>query len=235
MSDADPRCPECGEPIGGTATYCMHCSADLTDERNAADADGDRAWDDGATGGGDADVPWGTDDANADADPDPTWGPDADGGGTSRSSALGDGEPMLDPDGLVDNSLTVIVGIAGGLVVGVVGTIALAIMTDSGWGFLLGIVAWLGSTAYLVRRRTVQGAVAKSGYAVAVVLLLVPLIAFSPLVDVSGGLRGRLTSFLLALFIVLFPAGFAAGLGYVAAQFVPDEAETSEDTEEPAI
>ena len=26
----DPRCPECGEPIGQTATYCMHCSADLT-------------------------------------------------------------------------------------------------------------------------------------------------------------------------------------------------------------
>ena len=30
MSDADPHCPECGEPIGQTATYCMHCSADLT-------------------------------------------------------------------------------------------------------------------------------------------------------------------------------------------------------------
>jgi hypothetical protein len=135
----------------------------------------------------------------------------------------------------VDNSLTVIVGITGGLVVGIVGTIALAIMTDSGWGFLLGIVAWLGSTGYLVRRRTVQAAVAKSGYAVAVVLLLLPLIAFSPLVDVSGGLRGRVTSFLLALVFVVFPAGFAAGLGYVAAQFVPDETETSGDTEEPAI
>ena len=237
MSDADPRCPECGEPIGRTATYCMHCSADLADERDAADADGDRSWDDGATGdgtgGGDADVPWGADDATA--DPDPSWGPDADGAGTSRSSAGGDGEPMLDPDGLVDNSLTVIVGIAGGLVVGIVGTIALAIMTDSGWGFLLGIVAWLGSTGYLVRRRTVQAAVAKSGYAVAVVLLLLPLIAFSPLVDVSGGLRGRLTSFLLALVFVVFPAGFAAGLGYVAAQFVPEETETSGDTEEPAI
>ncbi|QGX93981.1 hypothetical protein EI982_03895 [Haloplanus rallus] len=47
MSDstADPRCPNCGGPIGRTATYCMHCSADLTEERAAADADDDGVWD----------------------------------------------------------------------------------------------------------------------------------------------------------------------------------------------
>jgi hypothetical protein len=37
----DPRCPECGEPIGATATYCMHCSADLRmdDSADVSDAD----------------------------------------------------------------------------------------------------------------------------------------------------------------------------------------------------
>ena len=37
IADDDPRCPECGGPIGQTATYCMHCSADLTTELEAAD------------------------------------------------------------------------------------------------------------------------------------------------------------------------------------------------------
>lgn len=32
LEPTDPRCPECGEPIGATATYCMHCSADLSTE-----------------------------------------------------------------------------------------------------------------------------------------------------------------------------------------------------------
>lgn len=28
----DPRCPECGGKIAATASYCMHCDADLTDD-----------------------------------------------------------------------------------------------------------------------------------------------------------------------------------------------------------
>jgi hypothetical protein len=244
VSDPAPTCPECGEPIGQTATYCMHCSADLTGERSAADADGDGAWDDGGAAGdgaergdgpetGDADVPW----ESGGGGPDPTWGPDGEGGGaggdaTSPSSVGGDGDSLLDPDGLVDNSLTVVVGIAGGLVVGFVGTIALAVMTESGWGFLLGILAWLGSTAYLVRQRTVQGAVEKSGYAVAVVLLLLPLIAFSPLAAVDGGLTGRATFFVFTLVAVAVPASVAAGLGYVAGRFVPDGVDESDEPDD---
>jgi hypothetical protein len=240
VSDPAPTCPECGEPIGQTATYCMHCSADLTGERSAADADGDGAWDDGGAAGdgaergdgpetGDADVPW----ESGGGGPDPTWGPDGDGGdATSPSSVGGDGDSLLDPDGLVDNSLTVVVGIAGGLVVGLVGTIALAVMTESGWGFLLGILAWLGSTAYLVRQRTVQGAVEKSGYAVAVVLLLLPLIAFSPLAAVDGGLAGRATFFVFTLVAVAVPASVAAGLGYVAGRFVPDGVDESDEPDD---
>ena len=244
MSDADPRCPECGGPIGETATYCMHCSADLSDERTAADADRDGAWDDretteGATSGN-ADASGGSNDG--DPEPDVTWGPDqgtTSGSGGDPAGPMGvpttgadEGEPFLAPEGLVDDTLTVVVGIGGGLVVGFVGTVALAVTTESGWGILVGVAGWLGSTAYLVRQRTVQGAVAKSGYAVAAVLLLLPLVAFSPAMEVDGGLRGRVTFFVVAFIGVLFPAGLAAGLGYVAGQFVPDESQEPEEADE---
>ena len=243
MSDADPHCPECGEPIGQTATYCMHCSADLTAEKDAADADSDGAWDSsGSDGGSDAGSigetrTWGSSDEGTGGEPEPTYGPTEEGGGrsvteastsassssSSSTSTSADGQ-LLDPDGLVDNTLTVVVGIVGGIVVGIVGLIVTPIVTGSGWGVLVGLVAWLGSTAYLVRQRTVQGAVAKSGYAVAVVLLLIPLVAFSPLADVDGGLTGRGEFFLASLFVVAFPAGIAAAVGYVASRFVPEDA-----------
>ena len=213
MADSeDPHCPECGEPIGRTATYCMHCSADLSDEQAAADINDDGVWDEAAEGSD------GSDDSGDSA---PTYDPLEDEGGDATVSTDAGGQ-LLDPDGIVDNTLTVVVGIVGGVVVGIVATITLAVMTESVWGFLLGIVAWLGSTGYLVRRRTVQGAVEKSGYAAAVVLLLIPLVAFSPLAGVDGGLTGRGTFFLGALLAVSIPAGIAAVVGWVAGRFAPD-------------
>lgn len=196
----DPRCPECGEPIGQTATYCMHCSTDLTDELEAADADEDGTWD------------------AASAAPGESQGPPV----TEESGQL------LDPDGLVDNTLTVLVGIGGGVVVGVVGTVVSLLATGSGWALPFGLVAWLGATAYLVRRRTVQGAVSRTGYAVAVVLLLVPLVALSPVVSVDGGLWERGGLFFVLFVFVLIPAAIAAALGWVAARFVPGDDTTSE-------
>lgn len=215
----DPRCPECGEPIGQTATYCMHCSADLTDEQAAADADSDESWDrteaasaDASGGGATAS---GTDDT-------------ATGLGRIAAEAVSDGtketngDQLLAPDGLVDDTLTVAVGIAGGIVIGLVGTVVLGIVTESGWAVAFGMVAWLGATAYLVRRRTVQAAVAKSGYGIALVLLSVPVIAFSPLTSVDGGLGERGGLFVVLLVFVAVPAGVAAAVGWIASRFVPE-------------
>jgi hypothetical protein len=206
IDENDPHCPECGEPIGQTATYCMHCSADLTAAREAADADDDGAWDQSETTA--------TDQHSSDAST-----------ATSQSSSGGataTDEQLLDPDGLVDNTLTVIVGIVGGIVVGIVGTVVLLLLTGSALSLVFGVAGWLGSTAYLVRRRTVQGAVAKSGYAVALVLLLVPVVAVSPLVTVEGGIGERGSLFVIMLFFVAVPAGIAAVIGLVASKFVPD-------------
>lgn len=191
----DPRCPECGEPIGQTATYCMHCSADLTDEQETADTDQDEAWEQGGTT--------------------PTQQTD---------TPVEESGQLLDPDGVVDNTLTVLVGIAGGIVVGLVGTMVLLFVTASPWALLFGLFAWLGATAHLVRRRTVQGAVARTGYAVALVLLTVPVIAFSPAFSVEGGIAGRGESLLALLLVVAIPAGIAAAVGWIASQFVPDQA-----------
>ncbi|WP_254829886.1 zinc ribbon domain-containing protein [Haloglomus salinum] len=204
--ETDPRCPECGEPIGVTATYCMHCSADLTEEQAAADADDDGTWDSNeAPSLGDV--------------VEETVG----GGGAGSSTGDSSDGQLLDPDGLVDNALTILVGIVGGAIAGLVGTVVLGVVTNSGYGVLFGIVAWLVTTAYLVRQRTVQGAVSKSGYAIALVLLLVPLVALSPFVNIDGGLSERGGLFVVLLVSVGIPAAIAAAVGWVAGRFVPDD------------
>jgi hypothetical protein len=219
MSEADdgPYCPECGEPISGTAAYCMHCYADLTDWTPSAEA---TTVDDGP----DDEGGWVTD---SDSDPDPSGDAtgENDGAGESAPSAgtdaSGGDDALLDPDGLADNALTVVVGIGGGVVVGLVATVVLLVLTESAWGFAFGIVVWLAATAYLVRRRTVVGAVARTAYAVAVVLLLVPLVAFSPAMEATD-LVGRVVIFATVLLGVAVPAAIAAGVGLVVSQFVPE-------------
>lgn len=230
MSDTakDPRCPECGGAIGQTATYCMHCSADLTEERAAADADGDGVWDQAEVGA--------TDPRSATADAAVSSGQSSHGiGGVLAErgrtvvdsvrdvsfTGTGESDQLLAPDSLVDDTLTVLVGIVGGIVVGVVGTIVLGVVTGSGWAVVFGLAAWLGATAYLVRCRTVQAAVAKSGYGIAIVLLLVPVIALSPVTPVDGGIEERGGLFLVLFGFVVVPAGVAATVGWIASQFVP--------------
>jgi hypothetical protein len=206
----------------------MHCSADLSEERAAPDADGDGVRDGAETG-----------DAGAETDTGPTLDPAAPGeasasetgcalaavgdavGGVSTDGGADDDGRLLAPDGLVDDTLTVLVGVAGGIVVGVLGTIVSGIVTGSGWAVAFGVAAWLGATAYLVRRRTVQETVARTGYAVAVVLLCVPLIALSPVVPVDGGRGERGGLFVVLRVFAAVPAGIAAAVGWVASRFAP--------------
>ena len=184
----DPRCPDCGEPVGTTATYCMHCSADLTGR--------------GPVGAADLGVDTGTTTRPT------TGGGEDDGGG------------LLDPDGIVDDSLTAVVGVVGGLVVGFVATLSL-LFFDAGLA-LLGVVAWLGSTVYLVHLHKVQEAVSKAAYGVALVLLLVPLVPLSPAVETSGA-GDRVVGVVVLGVLFGGPALVAAGVGYVASRYVPEE------------
>lgn len=227
----DPRCPECGEPIGQTATYCMHCSTDLTEERAANDADGDLAWDQPEAGSA---TSTGRHNPPSEAPSPSRWRESFTARGIRKALGITSshadeaGDQILAPDGLIDDTLTVAVGIVGGFIVGVVGTVVLGIVTESAWAILFGLIVWLGATAYLVRRRSVQAAVAKSGYAVAAVLLLVPVIALSPTVSIDGGLGDRGGAFLALFVFVSIPAGVAAVVGWIASQFVPDSVEEAD-------
>ena len=314
MSDApsDPRCPECGEPIGQTASYCMHCSTDLSDRQpvsaEGADESGDgllegvRAAIDSLTstrdevgqpdtyesgpertsnpdGVGQPDTYESGPETTSNPDgvgqpdtyesgPETTSNPDGvgqpdtyepTGGGVSNETGSNeqsvsnaqsvsnetgttssggesttasdhpsadvspDTTQLLDPDSTVDNALTVIVGIIGGIVVGILGTIVLGALTASGWAIPFGLLAWLVSTAYIARQRSVQGAVAQTGFATAVVLITVPVVAISPFGAVSGGLVERASLFFSLLLIVAVPAAIAAGVGWIASQVTPEE------------
>lgn len=213
----DPRCPECDEPIGMTAAYCMFCSADLTAQKARADTDDDGFWDDpettdASTTAGEA-VAAGT---RIDASP------AAGDGRASVTDAVSDTAPddggLFAADGVVDNALTAVVGLAGGLVVGLVGTTVLLILTGSGWGVGVGIVAWLAATVHLVRRRTVRDAVARTAYAVSLVLLLVPFVAFGPSSETTE-LGTRVVVFAAMLAGVAVPAAVAAGFGFAVSRF----------------
>lgn len=193
----DPRCPECGGPIAADATACIHCSTDLSDRQPVAPG----------------------------AVHDNSDGTDAAGRGESEPTTVSTAssrpvEHPLDPDGVMDNTLTVLIGIGGGIVVGVVGTFVLLIMIESLWALAFGLVAWLGATAYLVRRRYVMDAVAKTAYGVALVLLTVPLVALA----VGGGIVERGTLVVVLLLLVVMPAGIAAGIGWFASRYVPEDA-----------
>ena len=203
----DPRCPECGGPIGATATYCMHCSTDLTQQRARGDANGDGYWDGRRrTSGAARETTSGTERGGSGLDGD--------------ASPAADSNRWLHPSGIVDDALTVAVGIAGGLVVGVVGTVGLLLITANDWAVLGGAVAWIASTAHLVRQPTIVEAIQRTAYATAAVLLLVPLIAFGP-TTTETDLGVRFVLFATMLGGLAVPAALLAGLGLALGRFLP--------------
>lgn len=189
----DPRCPECGGPIAARASYCIHCSADLRDRRPV----------DAAAVGRPAD------DRDAEVEP-PVE--------RIRTASGTPVEHPLDPEGVVDNTLTVLVGILGGIIIGLVGTVVMLVLRQSLWSVLFGLAVWLGSTAYLVRRRYLLEAVSKAAYGVAIVLLSIPFIALV----FEGGLLDRAGILLIMLLVVGVPAGIAVTIGWFASRYVPD-------------
>lgn len=189
----DPRCPECGGPIAAKATECLHCGAALS-----------------------------TSDPVPGTEPsDHSKNAQSRGKEASKKVSTASGTPAehpLDPEGVMDDTLTVIVGILGGLIIGVVGTIVLIFLTESAWGAAFGFAVWLGATAYLVRRRYLMDAVSKTAYGIAVVLLAVPAIA----VVFEGDLAARAGGFFVLLVLVAIPAGISAAIGWFASRYVPD-------------
>jgi hypothetical protein len=84
-SPSDPVCPECGEAVGSTSTYCMHCDADFDAPIDASEFTGGSTTTD-QTGGADG---WGGSDQGALED-DSDWG-DSDEAVTEHPSGWDDG------------------------------------------------------------------------------------------------------------------------------------------------
>lgn len=175
------------------ATECLHCGADLSDV-TPVPGTGDV---DTATGG---------------------QSPATDASNTVSTARGTPTEHPLDPEGIMDNTLTVLVGIIGGLIIGVVGTVVLLFLTQSAWGVALGFAVWLGATAYLVRRRYLFDTVSKTAYGIAAVLLSVPVIA----VVFEGDLATRGVGFVVLLVVVAIPAAITAGIGWYTSRYVPE-------------
>ncbi len=175
----DPRCPECGDPVGGTARYCMHCDAEF-DAPVAGDSDERPRTEDDAADDGERTV--GTGSVAADLT---TW--------ERRLSR------WLGPDGWIDNSLTVVVAVVAGAVLGPLTTVVSVGLTGSLWSVAAGLVVLVGATAALANRRTVYGAVRGGCFAVAGLLALLPV---SLLVGTSDRPLGRLDVFLASEFAV---------------------------------
>jgi hypothetical protein len=86
-SPTDPVCPECGDAVGSTSTYCMHCDAEFDAPIDASEFTGGSATTD-QTGGADG---WGGTDQGALED-DGDWG-DSDEAVTEHPSGWDEGGP----------------------------------------------------------------------------------------------------------------------------------------------
>jgi hypothetical protein len=228
----------------------MHCGryfeqSDDPDDDYAAgidqstDVTGDAMYDDGSTGGaGDSTgfdlssvFPWSDSaGASASAESDPTAGGNATVGsdttGTTGTTGATDttvttdeSKGLLDPEGLADNALTLVVAIFGGLLIGFVSLFAF-MFSPGGLGLLLAVVAWLGSTVYLASRHTVFGAVRYGAYALAGLLVVMP-------VGVALAAGGSTLERLVLLVMFTVPLGVVAivvgAVGYLVGLGAPDE------------
>lgn len=215
----DPRCPACSEPVGVRATYCMHCDSQF---EQPVDGDGSEPRRSGQ--GDEFGVPEESDGPADTARTDRNDPVATDVGGTATSA--GDGEDWLDryfgPDGLIDDSLTVVIGVVVGVVCGFVALVVFGVVVGGGIGLLAGLGAWVGVTAWVARQYSVFGAVRSGCYALAVALLALPVVALTDAAQ-GGTLSGQILLFIVAEVLFGLFALPLAGTGYAAGKRRPDQ------------
>jgi F0F1-type ATP synthase assembly protein I len=136
---------------------------------------------------------------------------------TAKSERVAtDDKSLIDPDGILNDLSTVVVGNTGGFIIGLIESFVVGTLLFFDLGLVVGILVWLGATVYLVQRRTVQEVISKAAYGIAIAILSVPLIVFSP-----GWGTGKVLNFILLTVICVIPAAIVGGIGLLAARFVP--------------
>lgn len=192
----DPRCPSCGEPVSATADYCMHCEVDLP-SAGVDVAAGTTAVDGAPMDEADPGMPT-VDETDRAA---------------GRTAAAG---AWIDPDSLLDDVSTAMVGTVGGLVaIPLVALVSYWLLPAAveGAAFPLGLAAGAGGGLWVARTRTVFGAARKAGFGLGGLLALVPLslgvaLPWESAGDAVGGI------FVFGVF--LWPVAAAlAGIGWV--------------------
>jgi len=228
----NPRCPECGEEISATASYCMHCYADLpagdtetdvspSDDIDTSGATVDRSdvyGEDAGNGLSTGDSPMGESGKKSGlfgALPSPH---SLDGPAGHVASMLWTDVP--ESEGVSRGSFTaplwmrVPVAVICGLVAFVVFLVLFTVLLNDialpgdGWLFLAGLV---GIMVWLVRKPLPSDIVGDACYGIALMLLTIPVaVLFNRLVRMAAGadLSLETTGFfaVLALFLVMVPA-----------------------------
>lgn len=155
MPEDDLVCPECGGPIGTTSAYCMHCSADLTDRHPTRDDVETHPTREAVDGDSSSDGVWmktNTEVVDLDAlRDDETTAHQQDLPPAYRSTSGAVDRTKLLPDGFVLKAVTFLLAMAAGSAVGI-GSMYVLSGSLAGWlAFLLGVLAWFGSTAAFLR------------------------------------------------------------------------------------
>jgi hypothetical protein len=213
----DPRCPHCDGKVSATASYCMHCEADLPpadfDPRETAD-------------GTDADFV-GTSVSEQVSAAAEEFGRSGEDSADSRSIHEGrtgtreetSDDHLIDPDGILDNVSTAMVGVVGGLLAGIVLLpLSIWLFPDPLEDLVLWVAGagWLAATAWIARTRTVFGAVEKAGLVLGGLLALAPPLAALAAENGVGDVLGA--TIIFGIFV--WPVALVlAGIGWVVGYF----------------
>lgn len=127
---------------------------------------------------------------------------------------------ILDSNGLLDRAVIVVIAVITGFVSGV--PVWLVVSGVSvGVGLAAGILVWIGAGAYLIRRRTLNAAVSKAAYVIAIAIMSVSLVVFTPTwrSDVVVTLP---VDFVLLAVLCAIPAAVVGGVGVLAERYIPE-------------
>jgi hypothetical protein len=188
MDRGDPRCPDCGEAVSRTASFCIHCHADL-DGRGDVDAAVVDLGD--GTGSGTGTAP----------------------SAPAAGEEVADDRGWFHPDSLLDDASTALVGVVAGVVVGFLLMLVLLLGTGAEVTFLAWPVALVAVALYVGHSRTAFGAVRKACYLLAPTLVAVPLFWFGEAPE-GGEFAGRVLAFIVSEAVVGPVALAVAGVGY---------------------
>lgn len=188
----DPRCPECDEPVGATATSCMHCDAEFPRPAGVDPDDADT-------------ITWTVDDHDTDSD-------------STRRDASPAGDTDDDPTQLVPGVIRGLIGVAAAPIFGIWALIVVGALTTGTVGLIAGVLVWIALTVDLVRRPTIFEVFQHLCYTTAILLVLTPFIALTDAAK-GGTFLGQVILFVIAEVIFGVIAAGLGGIGYRLGQY----------------